>query len=1466
MRRSLILLPLLLVCLYTLYGQEVLKGSASAPLVIEKRKAFKIDPALQQLYKDRFIQSEKDQTMRPLSHGRSGRNELLASSITLDGKVLIKAVGTYPNTQLLADLKALGLQGAATFGHEVSGFLPISSLPQVEKLSSLAFMRISLRAVQVGAVANQADHALKSDIARENYGVDGSGVKIGVLSDSYNTLGGADDAIASGDLPGPGNPNGFTTPITVLKEFSGVGSDEGRGMLELIHDIAPGAALYFYTAFEGEADFANGILALADAGCQVIVDDVSYLAEPYFQDGIIAQAVDQVHSQGIAYFSSAGNYASNSYQAAFNSSGEELVIDNVSAGIMHDFDTRPDSVNTRQSISLPATSSITFGFQWVDNYNSLNSDKGAASDLDIHFAIDNAIIYTVAWADLGQDPVNVFSLSTGEEEVNLDIIITKFEGEDPPLLKYIMFSTASTINTFDTESSTSFGHANAAGANGVGAVFYGFTPAFGVTPPILESFSSTGGMPIYYDLDGELLPQPEIREKPDYCAPDGSNTSFFGSDIGFDVDSHPNFFGTSAAAPHAAAVAALMVEASGYTLGAEEIRSLLIHSTVEMQGVGFDYKSGYGLIQAEVAVSAAIQTCEGVTITQQPLDKLFCPGGEVEFRIEATASSELSELSYLWQKRMNVGASFVNLDNNLPFLSLDEVEEERDGEQFRVIITDDKGTSFTEDDCRDTSEVVTLSLSTDPPALMCMEDIVIQADSGVCSATVTYSLSTTVSCGIASLEQVRGLASGEAFPVGETENTWVLTDSLGNRDSCTFLVTILDVTPPVFIEVDTIKVSADPGACTAVVQYDLPLAVDLCGMETVLQIGGKLSGSAFPVGVTLNTFVGIDEAGNRDTVDLAVEVMDTELPQFTAIDTTLYLGQTAMVGLDPLTHLLKAVSDNCGIDTIKVDGISTFSCDQAGRNEIRFTLQDIHGNITDGLSEVWVIADSPTVELLPPSTPICSDEIFTLTASVTGEYVSTFWEVYEGGNWNILVGETEESLSFENGLSQGQYAFRLGIVTICDTLYSSPLSQEIFDCTIPEVLGFSIIDVDSPQFTLPISDGGTFLLEEMPAHYNIIAEVEGEEIEKVYLELTGAEDVRKMERKAPFALFGDPNGELIGKAPQVGDYLLLATPFVQIGDSIFPGNSVSLSFQLTSCEEDGPLVEAGFDQSLSCDFETLTYLNGEVSGEGVSSVWTGPEGFSSAELAPLVSFPGVYILSALDAKGCVVTDSLELTPCSEDCLPQISGYTLIDASTNEELQPLEDGGVLDLSVLSEQLNIRADISCPEQTRSVMIALTGAQVRSRTENFPPYAMAGDHAGEYFSHTFLSGSYTLTATPYSERNGLGQAGLATRITFAVVNASFLQGSTFSQLNENEERWKIYPNPAKEFILIDLYTEEKGTYDIRLLDMMGRVSSGMQIEMGRASGKTYVLSVQDIAEGVYFLEIRHGNALMRKKISVE
>ena len=90
--------------------------------------------------------------------------------------------------------------------------------------------------------------------------------------------------------------------------------DEGRAMLQIVHAVAPGASLAFYTAEDSEADFATGIGALAAAGATVIADDVAYFDEPFFQDGIVAQAVDAVEAKGVAYFSAAGNDGTLSYE------------------------------------------------------------------------------------------------------------------------------------------------------------------------------------------------------------------------------------------------------------------------------------------------------------------------------------------------------------------------------------------------------------------------------------------------------------------------------------------------------------------------------------------------------------------------------------------------------------------------------------------------------------------------------------------------------------------------------------------------------------------------------------------------------------------------------------------------------------------------------------------------------------------------------------------------------------------------------------------------------------------------------------------------------------------------------------------------------------------------------------------------------------------------------------------------
>jgi hypothetical protein len=166
-----------------------------------------------------------------------------------------------------------------------------------------------------GATAAQVLQALNDT----NRGVDGSGIKVGVLSDSFNDKGGAAMDEATGMLP--------SAPyIQVLKDLPSGGTDEGRAMMQIVYDIAPGASLAFYTADSSEQDFANGILALAAAGCKVICDDVSYFDEPFFQNGVVAQAIQTVEAEGVTYITSAGNEASNGYQAAWSPISGSFVL------------------------------------------------------------------------------------------------------------------------------------------------------------------------------------------------------------------------------------------------------------------------------------------------------------------------------------------------------------------------------------------------------------------------------------------------------------------------------------------------------------------------------------------------------------------------------------------------------------------------------------------------------------------------------------------------------------------------------------------------------------------------------------------------------------------------------------------------------------------------------------------------------------------------------------------------------------------------------------------------------------------------------------------------------------------------------------------------------------------------------------------------------------------------------------
>ena len=529
----------------------------------------------------------------------------------VEERVVIDAVAQQDAEKLLVDLDALGLQKGVVFGRIVSGQLPLNAIAMAASLHGLNFARPAYAMTNAGLVTSQGDQAMRADIARATFSLDGTGVKIGTLSDSYDCLSGATGDVASGDLP---------AGITVLQEIRscaatadhGPATDEGRAMMQLIHDVAPGATQAFHTAFDGMADFAQGIIDLADAGATVIVDDVSYLAAPFFQDGIIAQAVNQVAGRGVAYFSSAGNVARNSYESEFRPSG---ITDPV-YGEFHDFDPGP-GVDIYQSFIIPPLGSAQIVLQWDQPYFSVSGPPGSASDLAL-LIYNSSQTVTLGGSDInniGSDPVE-FAYGTALQNNNtvnnahrVIAIAKKSSGPNPGLIKYITFGNI-TIQEYATSSSTIFGHANAAGAEATGAAFYYFTPAFGTTPPTLESFSSAGGTPILFDVNGTRKTQPEVRQKPEIVGPDGTNNTFFGGTyVGIEGDSYPNFFGTSAAAPHVAAVAALLRQAAP-NLSPSGVYGLMERTAIDMKTPGFDYDSGFGLVQADAAL-----TCPQTTLT-----------------------------------------------------------------------------------------------------------------------------------------------------------------------------------------------------------------------------------------------------------------------------------------------------------------------------------------------------------------------------------------------------------------------------------------------------------------------------------------------------------------------------------------------------------------------------------------------------------------------------------------------------------------------------------------------------------------------------------------------------------------------------------------------------------------------------------------------------------------------------------
>src|SRR6266542_1036743 len=448
----------------------------------------------------------------------------------------------------------------------------------------------------VGSQSSQGDVTHRANLARGVFHANGTGIKIGVLSDGVTNLAASQ---ALGDLG----------PVTVLPGQAGFG-DEGTAMLEIIHDVAPGAQLFFATAFNGITSFAQNIRDLRAAGCDIIVDDVFYFVETPFQDGqapsvvsntnggVVIQAVNDVTASGALYFSSAGNEGNLNDGTAGVWEGN--FVDGgpagspvTTVGSLHNFG--------GQNFNVLTVPSAPINLYWSDPLGNSSNDY----DLFLLDPAGTSVVASSINIQSGtQDPYEqINTAGTG-----FRIVIVKKTGVADRFLHLNTNRGALSIAT----AGQTHGHNSAANAFGCAATpaATAFGPAPSPTGPFpnpfnssntVELFSSDGPRRIFYRDDGTAITPGNfsatgglLRQKPDITAADGVSTAAPG---------FGTFFGTSAAAPHAAAIAGLLKSANPSFTPAQ-IRMALTGSAIDIEAPGVDRDSGAGIVDAVKALQA----------------------------------------------------------------------------------------------------------------------------------------------------------------------------------------------------------------------------------------------------------------------------------------------------------------------------------------------------------------------------------------------------------------------------------------------------------------------------------------------------------------------------------------------------------------------------------------------------------------------------------------------------------------------------------------------------------------------------------------------------------------------------------------------------------------------------------------------------------------------------------------------
>ncbi len=525
-------------------GSAVISHAQVAPQTAKPTGvAMKIQPMLQQLVQ----QSKTARNLADLS--------CEVAQVDASGQVQVYINLKDDSVGAVDRLKNMGfkLQELNTDLHIAQGWLPLGQIETMAAMDSVKEITLPDYArPRQGSVLSEGYALLNVGKARSG-GATGKGVTIGCISDGVAHRGAAQ---RTGDLP----------EILVDPGHEGFG-DEGTALLEIVHDVAPAANLVF-SGPRTSIEFVNSLRYLTTWGkCQIIFDDLGFYAEPYFEDGPVAKAVNDI-ADDVTYLAAAGNDSEFHYQ------GDYVDVDPSSSAWPRNLHTF-GGTDVSQQVVVPAATRLCVFLQWNDPWGK------STNDYDLHvydISMEHELAISNARQNGDDNPYEALvCINKKEMPVTMNIMVNRYSGSAKKLELFVWNASAL---QFTSAPDSIFGHPTLPSVLSVGTVN-------AKAPSTIASYSSVGPSTM---IGASGL---TTRQTPSVVAVDGVSITGAGN--------YPlTFYGTSAAAAHAAGIAALTMNGHpGFTPA--QIISTMKSTAKDLGPAGYDNIYGAGLLNAGAA-------------------------------------------------------------------------------------------------------------------------------------------------------------------------------------------------------------------------------------------------------------------------------------------------------------------------------------------------------------------------------------------------------------------------------------------------------------------------------------------------------------------------------------------------------------------------------------------------------------------------------------------------------------------------------------------------------------------------------------------------------------------------------------------------------------------------------------------------------------------------------------------------